>query len=107
MRIWEAATLRQIGRFQGSAPIAFSPNGKVLVCTTPEPAIVQRQLTDLTAEGLSSASEKLIGLEKLWDAGREELSPNYDAYLSVAFDSRSKTIFGLHYGQCDVLGLDG
>jgi len=112
VRLWDAATLRQMGRFQGSAPIAFSPDGKALVSTTRDPVLVLRQLADVTAMGSSGEkgkepAEKLIGLEKLWSVGHDYLWANYDAYLCPAYDARSKAIFGLHYFQCDVLGLDG
>lgn len=109
VRIWDANILRQVARFQGSAPMAFSPDGKSLISTTSEMAIVLRQLADVTAQGVSEegVSGKLVGLEQLWAVGHEYLAPNYDNYLSTAFDPRSKAILGLHYRQCDVLGLDG
>jgi len=112
VRLWDAATLRQMGRFQGSAPIAFSPDGKAVVSTTRDPVLVLRQLADVTATGSSGEkgkepAEKLIGLEELWSVGHDTLWANYDAYFCPAYDARSKAIFGLHSFQCDVLGLDG
>lgn len=112
VRLWDAATLREEGRFQGSAPIAFSPDGTALVSTTRDPVLVLRQVADVIGKEFSGESEKepaenLLGLEELWSVGHDYLWANYDAYVCPAYDARSKTIFGLRYGQCDVLGLDG
>ncbi|MGO9464459.1 MAG: WD40 repeat domain-containing protein [Isosphaeraceae bacterium] len=112
VRLWDAATLQQMGRFQGLAPIAFSPDGKALVSTTRDPVLVLRQVADVTAKGASAEKEKerdekLIGIEKLWSVGHDHLWANYDAYLCPDYDARSKAIFGLHSFECDVLGVDG
>ena len=47
IRLWDAATLRQAGKFPGFAPIAFSPDGKAIVSTTAEPVLVLRQIADV------------------------------------------------------------
>ena len=112
VRLWDTATLREMGRFPGAAPIAFSPDGKAVISTAREPVLVLRQLADVIGKGSSGESErvpaeKLIGLEQLWSVGHDYLWANYDAYVCPAYDTRSKAIFGLHHGQCDVLGLDG
>ena len=57
VRLWDAATLLEVGRFQGLDPIAFSPDGKALVSTTSDPVLVLRQLAGVTAKGPAGENE--------------------------------------------------
>ena len=61
VRLWDTATLRQMGRFQGLAPIAFSPDGKALVSTTRDPVLVLLQLADVTGVRKSEVSRHWEG----------------------------------------------
>jgi dipeptidyl aminopeptidase/acylaminoacyl peptidase len=113
VRLWDAKTLKPLGRFRGLAPIAFSPDGKAVISWTRDPVLVLRQVADVTRKSGASDEEqneetgRLVGLERIWSVGHDSLWPNYDAYQCPLYDPRSKVIFALHHGQCDVLGLDG
>lgn len=52
VRLWDPESLREAGKFQGSAPIAFSPDGKAIVSTTTEPVLVFRQIADVIAKDI-------------------------------------------------------
>jgi WD40 domain-containing protein len=112
VRLWDATTLKPLGRFRGLAPIAFSPDGKAVISSARDPVLVLRQIADVTRkrvpdEKQNEAACKLVGLERIWSVGHDYLWANYDAYQCPLYDPRSKVIFALHHGQCDVLGLDG
>lgn len=112
IRLWDVATFQQVGRFSAWEPIAFSPDGKGLISCGGGPVLELRRLADVPTTEVADKAEKeaaqrLIGLEKLWSVGHDTLWPNYDNYRSAVYDPRSRTIFALHYGECDVLGLDG
>jgi len=112
VHLWDATTLKSVGRFRGLAPIAFSPDGKSMISSTGDVSLVLRQVTDVTRqrfpdEEQAEAKDVRAGLERIWSVGRDYLWTTYDAYQYPLYDPRSKAIFALHHGQCDVLGLDG
>ena len=83
MRLWDAATRKQLGRLNGHAgavsAVAFSPDG----------------------ETIASASDD--GMVGLWDAATRKqlgrLSGHTDAVSAVAFSPDGKTIASASYDQ--------
>jgi WD40 repeat protein len=46
IRFWDTATLREAGQMKGAGPIAFSPDGRELVSSAQEGALISRKVAD-------------------------------------------------------------
>jgi hypothetical protein len=46
VRLWDAATRRQVGELRGADPIAFSPDGRELVSRVEEGTLALRKVAD-------------------------------------------------------------